>query len=799
MKYLLLYIFLLIFSSQIFSQCDYSISNSRENIFIHTDKEFYYAGDTIWFKSYLSTANNPATTSTNYFIDLLDDDGKIISSKKIPIFNGYAIGNIALPDSLHHGFYFLQHYTNHLLKLTRTNAYLKPIAVINPLKTDQKYLHNYEAEYQINFFPESGNIINKLNNTIAFKALDQFGNGVPISGVLFSPEGDSLLTFKDSYNGRGRFSFIPEIEGEYYAKIFFPDGKLKKHKLPQIKHEGVLIRIAENSKGKIFQVLENLDDKKKLDGVNLLGIMYNEIVFNEPLKFIEGISEGIIPIKKLPAGILNILVSTKHNNVLASRSAFINQPSSFATLSINPSHIDFHSKSRNEISLTLSDTIEASISVSVIAMNSKTDYFNNNSIGTNLLMQNSKLQLKNIRVNAINGSLSTDEIDLQFLTELTEDSVANMKINDNNEIANTENYIQLKGKIFKEGTHKPVTDGKLFFLIQGKDSASSYFETEITETGDFNLDALVYEDSIKISYQYMSKKDIRIDLSLDNEIFVKPKTLNLTSYGILPYDKLMLSDKLETESIVKQKKYFEEKNKTVKVLSEVIVETRIKRPVVVINKKYTSGIYSSLNFAKTFDFINEPPQSGAQNVFDYLQGRIAGLFIDRKGATDYEITSSTARSITGKVFVNVYVNEVPVGLNARDVRYAATIPLHQIAFVKYLPGRSNNLPGIGLGGVLLIYTKKGDDLINSRSGNMKSFMYPGYSSTREFTNVEYTEKNFSPDKRQTLYWNPYVFITPENKEFRFHFYNCDNNNKYKIVVQGFTYDGRLIDFEKIIE
>ena len=55
-----------------------------------------------------------------------------------------------------------------------------------------------------------------------------------------------------------------------------------------------------------------------------------------------------------------------------------------------------------------------------------------------------------------------------------------------------------------------------------------------------------------------------------------------------------------------------------------------------------------------------------------------------------------------------------------------------------------------------------------------------------------------PDNRITLGWRPGIFINNVNPRIPVSFYNNDRTKKFKVVVQGMTNSGKLINLEKII-
>ena len=71
---------------KIVSKFDYVIHNEfpQEKAYLHLDKPYYTAGETIWFKAYLVEANTliPDTVSIPLYVELIDNQrGKLIDKK----------------------------------------------------------------------------------------------------------------------------------------------------------------------------------------------------------------------------------------------------------------------------------------------------------------------------------------------------------------------------------------------------------------------------------------------------------------------------------------------------------------------------------------------------------------------------------------------------------------------------------------------------------------------------------------------------------------------------------------------
>ena len=80
------------------------------------DKPYYAAGDDIWFKAYVVSGSDHQLTTLSRIvnIELIDERDSIKQSVKLPLTQGVANGDIALPDTLQQGNYRIRAYTNYM-------------------------------------------------------------------------------------------------------------------------------------------------------------------------------------------------------------------------------------------------------------------------------------------------------------------------------------------------------------------------------------------------------------------------------------------------------------------------------------------------------------------------------------------------------------------------------------------------------------------------------------------------------------------------------------------------------------
>ena len=95
-----------------------SKSQVQEKVFVHTDNQCYFVGDTLWYKAYVVRADNlqPTDMSRILYVELLSPDGLVVERQNIIVSpKGYTCGQFVLTDSLYSGYYELRAYTRWML------------------------------------------------------------------------------------------------------------------------------------------------------------------------------------------------------------------------------------------------------------------------------------------------------------------------------------------------------------------------------------------------------------------------------------------------------------------------------------------------------------------------------------------------------------------------------------------------------------------------------------------------------------------------------------------------------------
>ena len=199
---------------------DYSGNNPKEKIFVHTDKSFYVPGEIIWFKVYAvdSRFHTPIDLSKVAYVEVLDKSNTPVLQAKTPLQKGSGEGSFLIPVSVTSGNFRLRAYTRWMRNSDAEFYFEKPLTIINTLKTFAPGAAE-KIKYDIQFFPEGGNLVSNIESKVGFKITDQYGNGVDGSGTLVNQNNESLLKFKSLHAGLGDFSFTPKNGESYKAMI----------------------------------------------------------------------------------------------------------------------------------------------------------------------------------------------------------------------------------------------------------------------------------------------------------------------------------------------------------------------------------------------------------------------------------------------------------------------------------------------------------------------------------------------------------------------------------------------------
>jgi len=188
----------------------YQVENTPEKTYIHTDKDMYIPGETIWYKGYLldGSDHGGSDKSNVLHIELLNERDSIVAKQQLYVKAVGTDGNLDIPETLMQGNYTLKAYTKYMLNEREPLAFSKTIAILDLKKETSTVSKAVKAitpkkRIALQFFPEGGTLVYGLQNTIGVKAVDQNGQGLSVSGKIIDENG-KVITSVETYDfGKG--------------------------------------------------------------------------------------------------------------------------------------------------------------------------------------------------------------------------------------------------------------------------------------------------------------------------------------------------------------------------------------------------------------------------------------------------------------------------------------------------------------------------------------------------------------------------------------------------------------------
>jgi hypothetical protein len=765
----------------------YANDYGQEKTYLHYDKSTYAPGETIWYKAYILNGIYPADESKTFYVDWTDDKGKLLSHSIIPVVHATAAGQFDIPADYGEKYIHVKAYTKWMLNFDSVFLYNKDIRILSKSSNSSSLKNTVIPSIQ--FFPEGGDAIAGVVNKIAFKANDQWGRPVKIKGIIQDNHGAKIDSLKIIHDGMGYFYIFPKPGENFTAK--WKDQKGTEHisELPSIKQNGVSLQVTISGTKRNFILSAAPEVATTLGNVHLLGTMNQHEVFKLTKDFSKGNINGIIPTEDLPTGILTITVFDDHWSPLAERITYVNNQEYLFSAEMNVEHWGLNKRAKDEISITVPDSLAASFSVAVTDNNIDTDS-SDNIISHLLLTGDLRGQVYNPAYYFSNNSDSiSQQLDLVMLTHgwrrFKWDNVTAGKFPKIIYPKDTA-YLSLSGKIYGALPSQLRDAGSIVIIMRKEKHDNKMVVVPIEPDGTFTDPSLILFDTTSIFYQLPKSKGLG-DASVQfMENRLPPFSNNIAASGIFNNQ---MSDTL---GYSRHRLLAEEQNQlaklfNAKVLETVTVQARTKKPVDILDEKYTSGLFSGGD-AYQFDLLNDPSAVGSMNIFNYLQGKVAGLQITMGSPPSLQWRGGTPQ---------IYLDEMP-----SDADMISSLSISDVAYVKVLRPPFFGGTGGGASGAIAIYTRRGNDKPLQPGKGLSNNSVRGYTSMREFYSPNYGTINENDDKkdvRTTLYWNPQVITNHQNNKVILTFYNNDISKAFHVVIEGMATDGRLIHLENVME
>jgi hypothetical protein len=226
-----------------------------EQLFLHLDRPAYVVGETMWFKVYAvdGTYHRPLTMSKVAYVEVLDSAQRAVLQAKVALTDASGHGSFDLPAELATGRYVVRAYTNWMKNAGPAFYFQSPITIVNTLQANSRTTAptpsaKASLAYDVQFFPEGGQLVHNLKGRVAFKIVDRFGHSVPATGTVADARGTTVATFQTLKFGLGSFLLTPTATGSAYtATVRLPGGRVLTSKLPAVAEQGYALLLTDDS------------------------------------------------------------------------------------------------------------------------------------------------------------------------------------------------------------------------------------------------------------------------------------------------------------------------------------------------------------------------------------------------------------------------------------------------------------------------------------------------------------------------------------------------------------------------
>ncbi|MFK7774698.1 MAG: TonB-dependent receptor plug domain-containing protein [Saprospiraceae bacterium] len=818
MKNLLILIFTFSFSI-LYSQSPIQVGlkNYRdfripEKVFIHTDKDIYAGGETIWMAAYLVDGQTHlAGTVTNTLkIELRNIEGEVVLNQILFSDQGHSSGDFLIPTSMQPGDYQIVAYTNFQLNSGNEFLFRKNIQIITGIQAEEKLTETLltsspsrsssiitkgQPKNNIRFFPEGGDCVSGIPCRMAFVIENESIKPNSTSGYLVNQSGKKLIKISSNEFGVGRLKYLPKEKEEFWIELSETNEKIK---LPQPISKGYHLNIKQEQDS--IKIFAKTNLPNGINGSRIVLHLRGMLLVDKKIESKRSFMWLKVGKESIQPGVVVCTLFDEQDSPVAERLFFISPDIADSQLEISLDQETLETRQENKIKFqTLSESntsknLDSSrISVSIIP-NLVNTPIQSGDIRTWLLL-NSDVNLSiPFATDLIFGKKHEDQLKIIDDFMMTRGwrrfrwkSVINSEnLNPTYEV---ERGILIKGRMgVYEKPNKP-RPGKIF-LSQPKTSLSEEKMTDIN--GNFEFGPYGFFDTLDVylegRYKAGRRNRLNPKITRENNSYVFLETIK-NEVPKIPFTSNYQKSKMKEELILAYQELSDNKLTIARkydslsiMLSEIEVKTRRISPEEEKRKERTLLYQTPSNRLVVNDL---PGGRTARTTFDLLR-RIPGVMVSGFGGQETALIRGVG-ALGGSNTPVYFLDGFPV-----DEGFIRDFPVENIEFIDVLKtGRAAVLGSRAANGAILIYSKVGSSLDSKPITGLLRIKVKGFYRAREFSVFDAMEEGNQnrPDIRTTIHWNPNLRtnskgIVEEN------FITSDQTGKFIIIAQGLQADGK---------
>ena len=769
----------------------YAVNHIAEKAYLHFDKPYYAAGDTIYFKAYLTQgeSHQPSAISGVLHVDLVNTGGKVDQSVNLQVTDGVAWGDFALVDSLPKGNYRVRAYTR-WMENNGPEGYFDqtiPVGSIRPAKTPESYVASAKKENKpdVQFFPEGGRLINGIISKIAFKAIGSNGLGIDIKGELTDNENKTVRSFASQHLGMGYFYLQPAEGKTYKAKITYPDGSNDIIDLPVADQSGIVLKVNNDSQAQLKITIAASESFYKVNKNKDFDVVIYSA--GEASSFICKLDSSSISLdvskQTLHTGIAPVTLFSPTGEPLCERLIFV-QNNDLLSVNVSSDKQVYNKRGQVNIKLNVKNsTGNASaghFSVAVIDENKvPVDGNAENTILTNLLLTSGLkgyVEQPNYYFTNTTGKTNAD-LDLVMLTHGYRRFEWGPLLKGEYQPAaqQPEKGLEISG-VVESPNGKPLDNGTVSLLSM---NGGLVLSQDPDKNGAFHFSGLTFMDNSSFVLRAVNAK-LKNNIRL---VYDAVEPVPVTANENVPAEQGDVNKTMQAY-LENKKLWQEERLKYGPLLGTLLKEVKIE--------DYPSSSWVGPGFAD--QVIHRKDIAGNGLFSQQFSGRLIGVHFvtDPLGGSSFAVLEDHLRLGPNPPMLVVLDGvEIP----GKDMNLDE-INVSDIETVEVLRNSSASIYGArGLGGVLIITLRRGgmEPISRETPDGLLPISPKGYYKAREFYAPKYdhTENTFNrEDLRSTIYWKPEL-VTDKDGNASFDYYNADGTGGYRLVIEGIDENGNL--------
>ncbi|UOE51633.1 carboxypeptidase regulatory-like domain-containing protein [Mucilaginibacter sp. SMC90] len=641
--------------------------------------------------------------------------------------------------------------------------------------------------YDVQFFPEGGQLTNGIRTKVAFKAIASSGMGVDVKGTIVDDKGAEVAQFSSAHLGMGVFALTPDIEKSYKANVTFPDGSQATYNLPRVQSMGINISVYNTDPANLTVKISANDlffQRKQNKSFYLVAQSGGVIYYAAQTVLQSTTYSANIPKSKFPTGIVQVTLFSSGGYALCERIVFIqhNDQMNLALKTDKPSYT-----TRGNVKITVSaknNTTPTEGSFSVAVVDDGTVPSNEDAESTilsNMLLTSDLkgyIEKPNYYFNKPDDE-KLGNLDILMLTQGYRRFDYEDILADKNPpiYLMPEQGIDVTGTL-RTNTGLPVAKGSLRLLIPDKNFSA---ETITDMSGNFKFSNVNVPDTSKITLSARNNPNGRnLVISVNGEAYQK-----LSKNNNIP-DEILNIDSTFRPYLQNSYKQYQS--------SRTIKEVVVKATKIVKKASHTDyGTFAGLPMQADHE-ISAQQLDGCPLLINCLSTMAMGLtYVDNNFyiTRDYNSGSRTP--------VQIYVGSLPV-----DANFLSSMASNEVESVEIF--LNDGVSGINRStqtkGVMVINKKvvkkqkitlaQLQELIPKQ--NVVTFAVQGYTKAKEFYSPKYDVTKagtLGGDLRNTIYWKPNVITDKTTGTATINFFNSDQRGSYRAIIEGIDAEGNI--------